>query len=72
MVMRSIEINQISFARKGRDKKKITKKIRELFGESVDITITENDILVKGDMHDHRKRKALVKFLMGVKDGQSV
>ena len=40
-------------------------KIKELFGDTLKVTITDNEIIIRGDLHNHRKRKPLVKYLMG-------
>jgi hypothetical protein len=63
MVMRTIEINKLSFERKGRDRESILKKIEELFGKKLDVKIMEDKIEIQGDLRDHRKRNALIKYL---------
>jgi hypothetical protein len=67
MVMRTIEINKLSFERKGRDREAILKKIEELFGKKLDVKIMEDRIEIQGDLRDHRKRNTLIKYLIGGK-----
>lgn len=64
MVTRTIEINKLSFERKGRNRETILKKIEELFGKKLDVKITENRIEIRGDLRDHRKRNALIGYLI--------
>ncbi len=40
-------------------------KVKGLFGYTLKVTITDNEIIIKGDLHNHRKRKPLIKYLMG-------
>ena len=64
-VFRSLEIKQLKFNRLGRSKDEIMAKINELYGEKLEVTITDQEIVVKGDLHNHRKRKLLIRYLMG-------
>ena len=63
--MRTLEIKQLRFDRLGRSKEEIMARIKELFGDTLKVTITDNEIIIQGDLHNHRKRKPLVKYLMG-------
>ena len=63
--MRTLEIKQLRFDRLGRSREEIMAKIKELFGDTLKVTITDNEIIIRGDLHNHRKRKPLVKYLMG-------
>lgn len=65
MVMRSLEIKEIKFDRLGRSEEEIMARIRELFGDTLNVMITAKEIIVRGDLHNHRKRKPLVRYLMG-------
>jgi len=65
MVMRSLEIKKLRFDRLDRSEEEIMAKIRKIFGDTLKVTITEKDIIVEGDLHDHRKRKPLLDYLAG-------
>lgn len=71
-LVRSIEITKISFNIKNRNKEEVIKKIRKLFGKGIEIYFKQNELSIKGDLHNHKKRKELIKYLIGEEYGQSL
>lgn len=64
MVWRSLEIKEIIFDRKGKDKESVLAYVKNLFGNKVEVVVDDEKIRVKGDMHNYKKRKTLIKYLM--------
>lgn len=67
-----LEIRRIEFDRLGRSETEIRQKVEDLFGDLVTVTITEESIIIEGDLHDHRRRKPLLDYLAGEEDGVAV
>ena len=63
-MMRGLRIIGLRFDRLGRSEEGIMSKIRVLFGDTLKVTITDEEIIIEGDLHDHRKRKTLVRYLV--------
>ena len=72
MVMRTIEIKEISFKMKNESNiRDIVNKIRELY-QDLDVDIQNNVIRVRGDLHNLKKREYIKYLLSGGEIGTDI
>ena len=72
MVMRTIEIKEISFKMKNKSNiRDIVNKIRELY-QDLDVDIQNNVIRVRGDLHNLKKREYIKYLLSGGEIGTDI
>ena len=72
VVMRTIEMREISFKVDKRKHSAIRKKIKELFGNEFKVVSRGNKLSVIGDFHNYRKRNKIIYLLSGGKIGENV
>ncbi len=72
LVMRTIEMREISFKVDKRKHNKIRKKIKELFGNEFKVISRGNKLYVRGDFHNYRKRNKIIYLLSGGKIGENI
>ena len=71
MVMRTIEIKEISYEVKKEMQKEVVEKIKTLYPD-LKVEIEGNNVSVSGDLRNYKKRDNLIYILSGGKHGQSV
>lgn len=71
MVMRTIEIKEISFEVERERHKDVIKKIKELYPD-LEISQKGDKISVSGDLRNYRKRDRIIYILSGGKHGESI
>ena len=72
MVMRTFEINKISFKVEKKRQKGVIKQLTDLYGDKLKITKTGNEISVSGDLHNYKLRRKILWILSGGKHGKNV
>jgi len=72
MVMRTIEIKEISYKVGKKDKSKILARLKELYGKELKISIKDNEIRVEGDLHNYKRRERIIWILSGGKHGSDL
>ena len=70
MVMRTFEINKISFSVEKKRQKEVLKQLKELYGDRLKIAKKGNEISVSGDLH--KLRRKILWILSGGKHGKDV
>lgn len=71
MVMRTIEIKEISFDVEEGKKEEIVKKLNQLY-PSLKIKIEGNKVSVSGDLHNYKRRDMIIWILSGGKHGKNI
>jgi hypothetical protein len=72
MVMRTFEINKITFKVEKKRQNDVMKKLTELYGDKLKITKSGNEISVSGDLHNYKLRRKVLWILSGGKHGKNV
>ena len=72
MVMRTFEINKISFSVEKKRQKEVLKQLKELYGDRLKIAKKGNEISVSGDLHNFKLRRKILWILSGGKHGKDV
>ena len=72
MVMRTFEINMISFPVEKKRRKEVLKKLKELYGNRLNIKQSGEEIIVSGDLHNYILRRKIIWILSGGKHGKNV
>ena len=71
MVMRTIEIKEISFEVEKERQKDVIKKIKELYPD-LEVSQKGDIVSVSGDLHNYRKRDMIIYILSGGEHGESI
>ncbi len=71
MVMRTIEIKEISFEVEQERIEETVRKIKELY-PVLTIKVDGNNVRVSGDLHNYKRRNMLVYILSGGKHGKNI
>ncbi len=71
MVMRTIEIKEISFEIEKDRQEEATKKIKEVYPD-LEISQEGDKVSVSGDLRNYRKRDRLIYILSGGEHGESI
>ncbi|UCF08746.1 MAG: hypothetical protein JSW28_03375 [Thermoplasmata archaeon] len=70
--MRTLEVKEIAY-KVDKDKiESIISRLRELYGNSLEIAAEGNEIKVRGDLHNYKKRERILWILSGGKHGSDV
>jgi len=72
MVMRTIEIREISYKVGKKDKPKILARLKELYGKELKISSKNDEIRVEGDLHNYKRRERIIWILSGGKHGSDL
>lgn len=72
MVLRTIEIKEISFKIKKEKQQNIKDKIKKLFGDEFKIISKGDKLSVRGDFRNYKKFDKIVYILSGGKLGENV
>jgi hypothetical protein len=72
MVMRTLEIKEISYKVNKDQLDTIISKLKELYGNKLEITADGDIIRVKGDLHNYKRRERIIWILSGGKHGSDV
>lgn len=71
MVMRTIEIKEITFEVETNRINEVVKKINNLYPD-LDVNVDSNKVSVKGDLRNYKRRRNLIYILSGGKHGKSL
>lgn len=71
MVMRTIEIKEISFEVEPERQQEAITRIRQLY-PTLAVEIKNSTVSVRGDLHNYKRRNMLVWILTGGKHGKSL
>jgi len=72
MVMRTLEIKEISY-KVDKDKiETIFSKLKKLYGDKLEIIKDNDEIRVKGDLHNYKRRERILWILSGGKHGSDL
>ena len=69
--MRTIEIKEISFEVQKERQKKVVDKIKELYPD-LKVKVKDDNISVRGDLRNYKKRSNIIYILSGGKHGESI
>jgi hypothetical protein len=72
MVMRTLEIKEITYAVDKRNKTSIVSKLKKLYRDELEILVKGNEVTVKGDLHNYRRRERIIWILSGGKHGTDI
>ncbi len=72
MVMRTFEIKEISYKVDKGQIESIISKLKELYGNILEITAEGDEIRVRGDLHNYKRRERILWVLSGGKHGSDV
>ena len=72
MVMRTLEIKEISYKVNKAQLNTIISKLKELYGTKLEITADGDVIKVRGDLHNYKRRERIIWILSGGKHGSDV
>ena len=70
--MRTLEIKEISYKVSKDQIDTIISKLKELYGNKLEITADGNVIRVSGDLHNYKRRDRIIWILSGGKHGSNV
>ncbi len=72
MVMRTLEIKEISYKVNKDQLDTIISKLKSLYGDMLEITADGDMIRVSGDLHNYKRRERIIWILSGGKHGSDV
>ena len=72
MVMRTIEIKEISLKVEKNRINDVKEELKKEFGEMFEIISKEGEICVRGDLHDYKKHNKIIRILSGGKHGTNI
>ena len=72
MVMRTLEIKEISYQVNKDQIDTIISKLKELYGKKLKITSDGDVVRVSGDLHNYKRRERIIWILSGGKHGSDV
>ncbi len=71
MVMRTIEIKEITFEVEKEKQEEVIQKIKEFY-PMLDITAAGDKVTVSGDLHNFKRRDMIIWILTGGKHGKNI
>lgn len=71
MVMRTIEIKEISFEVEKERQKEVAEKIRELYPD-LNVEVKGDSVSVSGDLRNYKRRNMIIYILSGGKHGKNI
>jgi len=71
MVMRTIEIKEISFEVEKERQKEAVEKIKEFYPD-LKVAVEGKNVSVSGDLHNYKRRDMIVYILSGGKHGKNI
>ncbi len=71
MVMRTIEIKEISFEVEKEKQKKAVEKIKEFYPD-LKVDVAGEKVSVSGDLHNYKRRNMIIYILSGGKHGKNI
>mgnify|MGYP001573052449 CR=1 FL=1 len=72
MVMRSIEVKEISYKVEKKRIKQVILELKRLYGSCIKIKIEDEEIKVSGDLRNYKMRERIIWVLSGGKHGTDV
>lgn len=72
MVMRSIEVKEISYKVEKKRIKLVVSELKKLYGNNIKIKIIDGEIKVSGDLRNYKRRERILWILSGGKHGSDV
>ena len=72
MVMRTLEIKEISYRVEIAQLDSIVAELKKLYEDQLEIIINGDEIIVKGDLHNYKRRERILWILSGGKHGSNV
>ena len=72
MVMRTLEIKEISYNVAKNQIAAVVSKLKTLYGNQLEITIEKEEVKVKGDLHNYKRRERILWILSGGKHGSNL
>lgn len=71
MVMRTIEIKEISFEVEKEKQNEVVEKIKKLYPD-LKVAVKDKNISVSGDLRNYKRRSNIIYILSGGKHGESI
>jgi len=71
MVMRTIEIKEISFEVEKERQEEVVRKLKAFYPD-LEVKVEDNKVSVSGDLRNYKKRSNIIYILSGGKHGKSV
>ena len=72
MVMRSIEVKEISYKVEKKRIKLVVSELKKLYGNNIKIKIIDGEIKVSGNLRNYKRRERILWILSGGKHGSDV
>jgi len=72
MVMRTLEVREISYKVEKGKIDTVISKLKELYANQLEITVVGNEVRVSGDLHNYKRRERILWILSGGKHGSDI
>ena len=72
MVMRTFEIKELSYIVTPEQVEEILTQLNELYGDELEISVERNEVIIRGDLHNYRRRERILWILSGGEHGSNV
>ena len=72
MVMRTLEVKEISYKVEKERIENVVSKLKDLYGNQLEIIVENDEVKVRGDLHNYKRRERILWVLSGGKHGSDL